>query len=132
MTKGVIGKWYRIRGASQSLRKALRKASKAYASLIIINLRTLAGKEACCSSGNWLIFTAFWGVIWEEAVCGRVEVGTEKREGCRGNPGTKILPKGSVTDKDTWSTATMHGITVEGRRTLKTTCSNPFILLLRD
>lgn len=59
-------------------------------------------------------------------------MGTEKREGCRGNPGTKILPKGSVMDKDTLSTATTHRITVEGRRTLKTTCSNPFILLPRD
>lgn len=74
----------------------------------------------------------FWGVIWNEAVCGRVEVGTEKREGCGGNPGTKILPKSSVKDKDTLSIATMHRITVEGRRTLKTICSNPFILLQRD
>ena len=119
-------------GSKSVFEKALRKAGKAEASLIIINLRTLAGKEACCSSGNWLIFTVFWGVIWNEAVCGRVEVGTEKREGCGGNPGTKILPKGSVKDKDTLSTATMHRITVEGRRTLKTICSNPFILLPRD
>ena len=72
-------------------------------------------------------------MIWKEAACGSVDVGTKKREGCGRNSWSKILSKCRIKDKDVLSTATMHRISaVEGRRTLKTVCSNPFILLLRD
>lgn len=74
-----IGKWDKIRGTSQSLRKVLKKAREPKPFSSLSNLRALTGAGAGCL-GSRLIFRVFWGCELEGGCWGSAEVGNKEKD----------------------------------------------------